>query len=263
MVMKKVGIVFSGGGIRGIAHLGVMKALLNYDLKIHAMSGSSAGAMVAAFISSAYSPDEIKEIIKTNSFFGYKHILWGKAGLFDMGLFDEAFKKYFPHNKIEQLPIPIHIAATDIINGNCFMIDKGDLSIALQASSCVPLVFQPINYLGKTLVDGAITNNLPLEPLLQTCDAIIGIHVNSMSKKIDEIHMKDMLDRSFHLALSQSVYAKSHQCQLFIEPPNMSRFGMFDMETIDEIFDSAYNYTLSIEAEIKKFMDELKNDNVS
>ncbi|MEX0596104.1 MAG: patatin-like phospholipase family protein [Candidatus Paceibacterota bacterium] len=68
--MKKVGIAFSGGGIRGIAHLGVIKALLSYGIKIHAMTGTSAGAMVAAFISGGYSPDEIKEIIKTNSFFG-------------------------------------------------------------------------------------------------------------------------------------------------------------------------------------------------
>ncbi|MDP2175431.1 MAG: patatin-like phospholipase family protein [Bacteroidota bacterium] len=259
-MLKKVGIVFSGGGIRGVAHLGVIKALLQYDIKIHSMSGTSAGAMVAAFVSAGYLPDEIKDIIKTNSFFGYKHLLWGKAGLFDMGLFDEAFKKYFPHNKIEQLPIPVFIATTDIVNGKSYLIDKGDLSIALQASSCVPLVFQPINYMGKTLVDGAITNNLPIEPLLNTCDAIVGIHVNSMSKNVDEIHMKDMLDRSFHLALAQSVYAKSHQCKLFIEPPNMSRFGMFDMDKIDEIFENAYKYTLSMESEIKKFIAQIQND---
>lgn len=255
--MSKIGIVFSGGGIRGIAHLGVLKALETYQIPFHIMSGTSAGAMVAAFYSAGYKADEIKNIVKTNSFFSVKHLLFGKAGLFDMGLFDNAFKKYFPHNAIEQLPIPVHIAATDIVNGTCVYFDKGNLSIALQASSCVPLVFQPIKYQDKVLVDGAISNNLPLEPLLNNCDKLIGIHVNAMSKNLKDFKMKDMLDRSFHLALSQSVYYKSVHCNLFIDPPEMSKFGMFDMEKTDEIFDYAYHYTLSQKKEIEQFLKTL------
>jgi NTE family protein len=255
--MKKIGIVFSGGGIRGMAHLGVLKALETYAIPFHMMSGTSAGAMVAAFYSAGYKADEIKNIVKTNSFFSVKHLLFGKAGLFDMGLFDTAFKKYFPHNTIEQLPTPIHIAATDIINGKTVYFDKGDLSLALQASSCVPLVFQPIKYMDKVLVDGAVTNNLPIEPLVNQCDKIIGVHVNAMSKKVSEVHMKDMLDRSFHLALSQNVYHKSSQCDLFIDPPNMSKYGMFDMEKTDEIFEYAYQYTLTQNKEIEEFLKTL------
>lgn len=252
--MQKIGIVFSGGGIRGMAHLGVLKALETFHIPFHMMSGTSAGAMVAAFYSAGYKADEIKNIVKTNSFFSVKHLLFGKAGLFDMGLFDTAFKKYFPHNTIEQLPTPIHIAATDIINCKTIYFNKGDLSLALQASSCVPLVFQPIKYMDKVLVDGAISNNLPLEPLVSQCNKIIGVHVNAMSKKMSEVHMKDMLDRSFHLALSQNVYQKSSQCDLFIDPPNMSKFGMFDMEKTDVIFDYAYQYTLSQTKEIEQFL---------
>jgi NTE family protein len=235
--------------------------LEGFGIHVHAMTGCSAGAMVAAFYSQGYTPDEIKEIINTNSFFGYKNFHFGKAGLFDMNLFDEAFKKYFPHNLIEKLPIPVAISATDIVNGSNYIFQDGDLSLALQASSCVPLVFQPIKYLDRVFVDGAITNNLPLEPLLQTCDLIIGVHVNSMSKNIAEIHMKDMLDRSFHLALSQSVYSKSHLCHLFIEPPDMSRFGMFDMDKVDEIFDVAYQYTMTLEKDIQKLILQIQQSN--
>jgi NTE family protein len=255
--MKKIGIVFSGGGIRGMAHLGVLKALETYSIPFHMMSGTSAGAMVAAFYSAGYKADEIKNIVKTNSFFSVKHLLFGKAGLFDMGLFDTAFKKYFPHNAIEQLPIPVHIAATDIVSGKTVFFDKGDLSLALQASSCVPLVFQPIKYMDKMFVDGAISNNLPLEPLVKQCDKIIGIHVNAMSNKPNDINMKDMLDRSFHLAIAQGVYHKSSQCDLFIDPPNMSKYGMFDMEKTDEIFEYAYQYTLTQNKEIEEFLKTL------
>jgi NTE family protein len=81
--------------------------------------------------------------------------------------------------------------------------------------------------------------------------------VNAMSNKPNDINMKDMLDRSFHLAIAQGVYYKSSQCDLFIDPPNMSKYGMFDMEKTDEIFEYAYQYTLTQNKEIEEFLNTL------
>lgn len=249
-MQQKIGLTLSGGGARGIAHLGVIKALQEMGIQIDRIAGTSAGAIIGAFFSAGYKIDEILKIAKEKTFFGFSNLLFGKAGLFDMKAFEEVYKIYFKDNAIETLPIPLTIVATDIVNGEVKYFDKGDLNQALKASSCVPLVFQPVKYDGTILLDGGILNNFPIEPLKGHCEKIIGVHVNSLSKNFNEVHMKDLLDRSFHFALNKEVIEKSGQCDVFIEPPNMSRFGMFDMSKLDEMFEFAYQHTYTMKQEI-------------
>jgi NTE family protein len=249
--MYKIGLVLSGGGIRGVAHLGVIKALNEMGIQVDAVSGTSAGAIVGAFHCSGFNTDEILQIVKEKKFFGFSNFLFGKAGFFDMITFKDLYLTYFEDNKIENLSKPLFITATDIVKGELRYFDKGDLDVALMASSCVPMVFQPIEHDGTIFLDGGILNNFPIEPLLNTCDKIIGVHVNSLSKDLNQIHMKDMLDRSFHFTISSQVKHKMKDCSVFIEPPNMSRFGMFDMGKIDEIYSYGYEYALSIAEEIQ------------
>jgi NTE family protein len=252
--MKTIGLALSGGGARGIGHLGVLKALDEMGVKVNGLSGTSSGAIVGAFYSAGYSPDEILKIAKETTLFGYKNFLIGKAGLFDMKTFKEAFDKYIQYHNIEQLPLPLTVVATDIVKGEIRYFTDGDLSMALMASSCVPLVFQPIQYESTIYLDGGILNNFPVEPLTGKYDVVIGVNVNAISKDIQKIQMKDMLDRSFHLALNKEISEKHQYCHILIEPPEMSRFGMFDMERIQEVFDFAYGYTIGRREEIMGIM---------
>jgi NTE family protein len=244
-IMNSIGLVLSGGGIRGIAHLGVLKLIDELEIQISAVSGTSAGSLIGAFYAAGFKPDEIVEIAKSNKFFGYSNFLIGKAGLFDMKPFDSIFHQYFDDDLIENLNIPIYITATDIVKGESVVFSKGSISMALMASCCIPLVFKPIEYDGKVLLDGGILDNFPIAPLLGKTDKLIGVHVNSLSKKIDQMNMKDMLDRSFHLALNSQLIHKKDKCDVFIEPPEMSRFGLFDMSNIDEIYEFSYEFAKS------------------
>ncbi len=255
MTEGKKGLVLSGGGARGIAHLGVLKLLDEIGVKISAVSGTSAGAIIGAFYTAGYKPQEILEIARSRKFFGFSNLLFGKAGFFDMKPFETVYREYFPHNLIERLSIPLHIAATDIIRGEIRYYSSGDLSMALKASSSVPMVFQPVEYDGTILLDGGILNNFPLEPLVGKCERIIGVNVNSLSHKLEEIHMKDMLDRSFHFALSAQLREKADKCNVFIEPPDMSRFGMFDLGRMDEVFSFSYEYASGIKDYILKGLE--------
>lgn len=249
---NKIGLVLSGGGIRGVGHVGVLKALSELDIQVHALSGTSAGAIVAAFHSAGFDSDTILEIVKNKKFFGFSNLLFRKAGLFNMESFQMIYNEYFHGGSIEQLKIPLTIVATDIVKGEVVYLDNGPIDVALKASSCVPLVFEPIDFNGTILLDGGILNNFPVEPLVGKCDKIIGVHVNSLSKDLKQIHMKDMLDRSFHFALSSGINEKVKLCDVFIEPPNMSRFGMFDMAGIDEIYHFSYEYTMGMKEQILK-----------
>ena len=237
----KVGIVLSGGGARAIAHLGILKVLEEFGIKPSVISGTSAGAIAGAFYAMGFSIKEILTIIKKGEFFNFSTFLIKKQGFFSMKGFETIYSEYFPTNSFSDLHIPLFIAATDILKGEIVYFSLGDLSQSLMASSCIPVVFQPVNYNGTYYVDGGVLDNFPVEPLLNQCESIIGINVNSIKKELNEIHMNNILDRSFHLALNNSVRYKVEKCDLFIEPPDMSQYSIFDLKKTDEIFNYGYN----------------------
>ncbi|MBX7051809.1 MAG: patatin-like phospholipase family protein [Flavobacteriales bacterium] len=243
---KTIGLALSGGGIRGIAQLGALKALYERNIKPSIISGTSAGSIVGAFTAAGYEPDEIFEIVVREKIFSYRNILFGKAGLFDMKSFERLYAKYIPNDDFESLEIPLYVMATDIVKAQSVTFHHGPLYSALLASCCVPLVFLPVKREGMILLDGGITNNFPADVIRDKCSYLIGIHVNSLSSDIEQIHMKDTLDRSFHIVIGQAVTERAQLCDLFIEPPNMSRFGMFDFRKMKEIFEAGYEHTKTL-----------------
>jgi len=252
--LKTIGIALSGGGARGVAHLGVLKALKEFGITPNMLSGSSAGAMVAAFYAAGHADEKIIEITTQSRFFSIFHLHIGKSGLFDMGVFESIYLEHFPENTFESLSIPIHIAATDIVRGESQYFSTGNLAKAIMASSCVPTVFEPVEHEGKMLLDGGILNNLPVEPLAGKCDKLIGVYVNNMSKEPESLSIKNLPDRTFHLAIQERELAKKDLCQLFIEPPDMGRFGMFDTNHAQDIYNYAYEHTKGMKAEVDAFM---------
>lgn len=257
-VEKKVGLVLSGGGARGIAHLGMLKALEEFGIKPDIISGASAGSMVGAFYAAGYAPEEIISIVRDNGFFGMSNISFRKLGIFDMKNFHKIFLKYFPENHFSALQIPLHVATTDIVQGESVYFSEGELAMPLMASSCVPVVFQPVRHNSYLLVDGGVLNNFPIEPLQDKCDILIGSHVNSIGKDTQQIGMKDMMDRSFHLALNVAIKDKFSSCDVFIEPPNMSRFNMFNTKMADAIFEAGYAFTLSKKEELLAVKEKIQ-----
>ena len=256
MTMQKIGIALSGGGARGIAHLGVLKALAEFGIKPTVVSGTSAGGIVGGFYAAGFSPDEILDIAKHADLFSVFNLAFYQ-GIFSMNAFEKIYLKYIPHNTFEGLSMPLYVAATDILKCKTVYFSSGVLSSALMATSCVPVAFQPVVFEGTEFLDGGILNNFPTEPLVGKCDAAIGVHVNSIDRTVDHVHTKDLVDRSFHLILSASVRVKMTSCDLFIEPPGMSRFGMFDIGMADDIFKAGYDYTMSIKDSIEAFQKNL------
>lgn len=256
--MKTVGLALSGGGARGFAHLGIVKALREFGITPSIISGASAGAMMGAFLADGHSPEEILEISKKAEIFKLSHMLWRKNGFFEMKAIEDIYLQHFPHNCFENLQIPLHIATTDIVKGESVYFSTGtNLAKSIMASSCIPVLFEPVELEGRLLLDGGILNNFPVEPLVGKCDKIIGISVNSLSQNIEHIQMKDMVDRSCHIALKDAVVAKATLCDLFIEPPDMSRFGVLDIELADDIFGFSYSYALTLKEKIEAFVEGL------
>jgi NTE family protein len=254
--MLKIGIALSGGGARGIAHLGVLKALEKFGIKPDVISGVSAGAIVGGFYAAGYTPMDILAIMKGADLFSVFSLKF-RQGIFSMDTFEKIYLTHIPHNSFEQLNLPLHVAATDILKGESVYFSEGELAKAIMASSCVPLAFEPVLYQGRELFDGGILNNLPLEPLEGQCDVTIGVHVNAIDTATTHVHTRDLADRSFHLSLGAAVRQKAPLFDLFIEPPAMSRFGMFDLDDADAIFSAGYEYAMAMADEIAAFQGSL------
>lgn len=161
---KKVALVLSGGGARGIAHIGVIEELEKRGFQITSVSGTSMGSIVAGFYA-AGKLDVYKEWICSLDklkVFSLIDFTFSKSGLVKGDKVFNELKKIIPDVLIEDLKIPYCAVATDILNNQEVRFTKGSLYSAIRASSAIPTIFTPIKDGDKLLVDGGITTNVPV-----------------------------------------------------------------------------------------------------
>ena len=239
-----IGLTLSGGGMRGIAHIAVLKALEEYNLKPDIISGTSAGSIIAAFYSFGKSPDEMMEIVKQTTFFSRSFLRLSKNGIFSSNFILKLFTDYFPEDDFKILKIPIYVATTELTHGIVDFFSEGNLFLPLLASSSVPFVLPPVKIGDKIYVDGGVLDNLPIEPIIDKCDFLIASHVNSISyDSLEKMSLLKEFDRILHLAIAKSVYAKVNSCNIFLDPPKMTKFSLFNKKSLDIMFKEVYEYT--------------------
>lgn len=251
----KIGLVLSGGGSRGLAHLGIIKALQEFNVPIDIISGSSSGAIAGAMFSYGYPPDEILNIISELSFLRLFKPAISKTGLLKMDSTESLFRKYFAEDDFSALKIPLTICTTDLCKGKSVYFSEGPLLKPLMASSCIPVVFDPIRIDGNLYVDGGILNNFPTQPLLAKNVKIIGLHSNPVDESFKVSNVKTMFERTFLLVINANSYHHVGDCDLFLEPPGLKKIKVFDTKKAKEIFEIGYKYAKTREAEIKKLVE--------
>lgn len=237
------GLVLSGGGARGIAHIGAVKALFEHGFKPDIISGTSSGAFVGAMLAHGHSPDEIIELILQTSFFPYLRFGFRASGLLQVNRIEAVLCKYIPENRFESLKTPLVVTATDVISGEEVQFRSGEIAIPVLASCCIPGVFSPIQYRGHTLVDGGVLNNLPVEPIINEADYVVGIHCNPFAIDKPLKRTTEIVYRSLILAMHGKTRERFKMCDLLIEPPELSRFSIFDFRKAGQLFDVGYRYT--------------------
>ncbi len=252
----KVGIVLSGGGIRGIAHLGVLKALKDKKIPISHITGTSAGAIVGAFYANDIDPYFIlEEFIKTK-LFKYLRPAFRLPALLNLENAYSLLKQYLPHDSFEHLKIPLTITATNFNEGKLVYFSEGELIRKVLASSCIPGVFNPIMIDGTLYIDGGVINNFPVEPLLNNCDVIIGSSCNNLPV-IDKVrNIKHVIERAALLSLNHTLEEKTKLIDVLIEPKGLGETSIFDVKKAEDIFLLAYEETLSKIPAIKKLIKQ-------
>ena len=240
----KIGLVLSGGGARGISHLGVVKALAERGITPHMISGTSSGAVFGALLAYGYSPDEILDIVthKVRIVRQLRPAI-GSGGLLRINRLEDIFRTYIPEDSFESLKIPLVVNATDVCAGELVYYREGELIRPVLASCCLPGLFAPYEYQGRQLVDGGVLNNLPVEVIEEEADYVIGVHCNPFPVKETVCSTREVLFRSLLLAVHNRNKERFTRCHLLIEPPQLCNYQVFDMGKARAMFDLGYNYT--------------------
>ncbi|RZK49938.1 MAG: patatin [Pedobacter sp.] len=246
----KIGIVLSGGGIRGIAHLGILRAVVNYGIKISHISGTSAGAIAGSFFAAGYSPDEIFNIFQKTKLLRYIRPAFGSLGLINIEPTREILKPYFQEDRIESLQIPLTICTTNFSEGKIVYFSEGPLITSVLASSCIPGIFKPIEIDNQMYVDGGVLNNFPVEPLQGICDLIIGSSCNHLLPQENIKGLTNLIQRAAIMSINHDMEVKRKSCNLMIEPKGMGEISTFDMKKAETI------YWLAHEAALKTLQSE-------
>jgi NTE family protein len=241
--MRKKYFVLSGGGCRGFAHLGVVKALQEKGIFPLEIAGTSAGAIAGAFLANGFTPDEIKEMVTDKSrmdLFSWNRF---KPGLMSMKNIQEFLLKNLRHTQFEDLLLPFYVTATNFLDGSQRIFNNGNIIDAVIAASSIPVLFSPVLIDSIPYVDGGLSNNLPVEPFNDKKEDIICVYVNPVKPFNAKEGMLEVMDRAIHLSFRAMVNRSAADCFLYIEPAGLTDFGLFDIHKMHEIFDIGYNFT--------------------
>lgn len=254
----KIGLALSGGGARGIAHLGVLQAFDEAGVKVDVISGASAGSIAAALYAYGYSPMEILNILEKTNLLKIAWPAFSTTGLLDMKRTESIYAKYLPEDNFNSLKMPLFISATNINSGKAEMFNSGSLHKSIMASCCIPMIFDPVKIKGQYYVDGGIVNNMPTEVLLQEhCEYIIGVNVVPIVPDDNIDGPKKILERVSMLALNANVQTSAKLCDFYLNPREIRNYGTFEFRKTKELFNIGYEYA-KYHLEILPETDKLK-----
>ncbi len=185
----KIGLVLSGGGARGFAHLGLIQALNDAGIYPDVISGTSAGALAGVLYADGHTPKEILKLMNSGSRLDFMRPALPREGLLQIGGIVKILKTSLRAKTFEELKIPLYVSATDLNIGKAVYFSEGDLFDPVIASASIPVLFQPVIINNIYYVDGGVLDNLPVRPIENKCKfAIIAIYKKfSASYRIESL----------------------------------------------------------------------------
>ncbi|WP_394973019.1 patatin-like phospholipase family protein [uncultured Croceitalea sp.] len=264
METTTIGLVLSGGGYRGIAHAGAIKAFEEFGIIPNHISGTSAGAVVGALYAANYSPEEIVSFFKKVKIFEFSRYARKKPGWIDTDTFRSFLLFYFPENSFSALYKKLFVTTTNLLSGKVNVFSTGILVDALLASASFPGVFSPVIIENGFYADGGILDNFPIAPV-QDCTHCYGVYVSPVSnmETAEFKHSYDVVNRALHLRMNASSSAKFSECDMVIYPEALSKYNLFNAKNADELFKIGYSYTWASLESKKSIMMGLTNENIT
>lgn len=235
-----VGYALSGGFIKGFAHLGVMQALLEHDIKPGILSGVSAGALAGVFYADGNEPHKVLDFFAGHKFQDLTKLVIPKVGLFELGEFIDFLKTNLKAKRLEELKMPLIISATDLDHGRIVHFHKGDIAERVAASCCMPVLFSPVKIDGTNYVDGGLFMNLPVSTIRRLCEKVVAVNVSPLLANKYKMNIVSVAMRSYHFMFRANSFPEREKADLLIEPYNLEGYSNTELEKAEEIFTQGY-----------------------
>jgi NTE family protein len=214
----RVGLALAGGFARGIAHIGVLRALKNGGIPIDVVAGTSVGALIGACYCAGVPLDHMQQIATTTSFADFGRWTPSWLGLATNQRMERYLERFTSAKTFEELTTPFAIAATDINAGVTVYYTRGPIGPPLRGSCAYPGLFVPIQFENRTLVDGFLTAPVPVEgTLLLGADVVIAVYLEAGTVEHPRT-AADVISRSFTIIQRHADLAWRQQADVIIEP---------------------------------------------
>jgi len=239
-----VNLVLGGGGVKGVAHIALLEFLEKHKIRINAISGSSAGALVGALYCSGMPPKQMFDFFVATPIFRYTWLNPVKAGIFDSEKYALVIKEHVRSN-FNKLKIPLTIVATNIEKNKAVYFNTGSLIPPLLASCAVPAVFSPVKVNVELYSDGGVMDNFPVFPFLNKKQPIIGSYISTPSKR-KAVNLNGIVAVTQHTYSLLSHAANVHkfeQTNFTINFP-LGKYGAFNTKKISAIYQVAKKHLL-------------------
>ena len=243
----KIGLALSGGGARGIAHIGVFKALQEHGIQADAVAGSSAGAIAGAMYAAGLPIEKMLEFVKDSNVFKMISLGIPSGGFIKPTYIKKRLATYIEKDSFEALKLPLHVAVSNLNTGKLQIVSEGALFDIVMASSSIPLLFQPVQINDCLYVDGGLLNNMPVAPLVKTTDFVIGVDVMpQIEVKDKEIqNLTSIATRCFTLSIQANTRPNVPLCDILIEPKEVQHYGLFQLNKYEELVEIGYKETIA------------------
>ena len=243
----ETGIILSGGGARGFAHAGILKALNENNIFPDVISGVSAGAIVGALYADGNTPDEIFEIFSSeDKFFKFVRFTVPRKGIFKTVGLTSNLSKNLKAKTFSELKLPLYVAATNMSKGEIVYFHEGEILPCILASASIPVLFEPVVIEEDLYVDGGVLDNFPVKPLRDQCRKLIGVSLNPIHPEKEFDHLMRIAERTFRLSVSANISTKFAECNRVFEPDKLGAFGLLDASRGKEMFEIGYETAMEI-----------------
>jgi NTE family protein len=242
--MKKTALALGGGAVLGAAHVGVLRALTELDITVSMISGTSIGAFIASLHAFGKSWQEIRDIVFDLDWLDMTSLALSQYGLLSNRKIAGIVCALLGDKNIEDAPIPLSIVATDIGTGKKVILAKGDVALAVMASSCIPGLFRPVTWEGSLLVDGMLMENVPVSPLVESgAESIVCVDLLARHAFKKPANIIDLLLNAFYSTITNMTALQIDVADLSILP-DLSEFTLIDTAQIPDIMEAGYRAAL-------------------
>ncbi|MFZ0389947.1 MAG: patatin-like phospholipase family protein [Calditrichia bacterium] len=290
----KISLILSGGGARGFAHIGVIRALEENHIPISLVVGSSMGSVIGGLYAAGFNSSQLSAIVRQidwENIFSedtYRsNLFWSQKTTPRRHLLELRFQNGLPYlpsaitsgqkifgtiydnllrasfqgvNNFDNLPVPFRAVATDLLSGRRVVLDQGNLAEAMSASVAIPLLFSPVEINGMWLADGGIRDNLPVDVALEEgADVTIAVDVTSPLREAGQLLSPWQVADQVTTIMMQNPTAESGKRADIWLQPDLEGHGASDFSAVDSLIEAGYQAALSQIDSLRQIIQQRQN----